>query len=249
MLTKVSLPNDYATTNIKNFIIKYNINNSLISRIQDNMEGYLLIKYSDGNFKMYNYYVNKFYSHNKIQVYFNSIGTTKQIDSFDQNNLTISSKIRSYVIKTINYYNTWEFKINSILGIGGEYYLYWKYLLWIKEFNGISNHESIVSDANLLNLLPNKDIFMSYLVDYNNKKTYPKILSSDIVLINLSSIHNNVIEYIGLIQFKKIIMISCELPKSKLDLLKKKFKIIKIKYFKNFNGLIRIIQLEKKNII
>ena len=237
MLTKVSIPNIYAT----NQIIKFsNSNNSnlKIDKIQDNLEGYLLIKYANGKTIMYNYYLNKFYSHNRIQIHFNSCIITKQIESFDQNNLKIASKIRSYVLKKINYLNKYEFNVKSILGIGGEYYLYWSFLNWVEKLTGISNHESIINDANT-----NIPWSINYLIDYNNQKSYPIILNSDIILINLSQININVITYIKKINYKKIIIISCSLSNSKLNLLIKNFIIKKIKYLTNYNGLIRIMEL------
>ena len=68
ILTKVSIPNKYATTNIQNYIKKYPEHTTLIDKIQDDLEGYLLIKYKNGKIQMYNYYLNKFYSHNKIKI-------------------------------------------------------------------------------------------------------------------------------------------------------------------------------------
>jgi hypothetical protein len=239
MLTKVSLSSlNFASSNIILFVKKHNF---LIDKIQDNLEGWLLIKYTNGNIQMYNYNLNKFIFHNKIQIYFNDIGIIKQIDSFDQNNYLIASKIRSYVLKQINFINQYNFKVNSILGIGGEYYLYWKFLKYVNILHGISNHETIINDAkNNLN-----DRYKNYLVNYNDIKSYPKLFDYDIILINLSQIHENIIKYIKKIKFKKIILIICNLPNSKLLLLKNNFKIISIEYYQNYDGLIRIIILEK----
>jgi hypothetical protein len=214
MLTKVSIPNKYAIVNIQNYLIRYPDESILIDRIQDNVEGYLIIKYkNDPNTKMFNYYLNKFYSHNLIQIHWliSDHIILKQIDSFDQNNWIIGNKLRTWVLYQIKLTNILEYKINSILGIGGEYYLYW--------------------------------------VDYNKLDSYPKIsIPIDLILINLAQLNTNIVQYISKIQFKKIILIICNLPDTKLQLLKDKFKILKIKYFKNYDNLIRIMLMEKKYI-
>ena len=246
MLTKVSEPNDLTTYNnikwCKDNLERIQDN---LERIQDNLEGYLLIKFkSDKNPILYNYYLNRYYSHNIIQVHWNNSIILKQIDSFDQNNWMIGNKLRNWVLKKIKFINDNEFKIGSILGIGGEYYLYWNSMLWIKKLIGISNHSSIISDANL-----NIPWSTNYLVNYNNLDTYPQINQinqTDLILINVAQLNTNVVKYINTLEYKKIILIICNLPDSKLKLLNTNFKIIKIKYFINYTNLIRIIILKKK---
>jgi hypothetical protein len=242
ILTKVSIPNKYATSNIQNYIKKYPEQNFLIDKIQDNLNGYLLIKYKNGNIQMHNYYVNKFYSHNKIKICLGEKYIIKQIDSFDQNNWLVGNKLRNYVINLIKK-NQYEYSINSILGIGGEYYLYWVFFPSIKNLIGISNNNTIINDAML-----NIPWSSNYFVNYNNLKTYPVIIQTDLILINLSKINSNVIKYIIKINLKKIIIISCDLPDSKLKLLSDNFIIKKIKYFRNIDGLLRIIELVSKKL-
>ena len=241
MLTKVSEPHYLTTPNIINWCKNNNQNNE-IERIQDNMHGYLLIKYKkNSNLKLFNYYLNKYYSHNLIQIHWRDKIILKQIDSFDQNNYSVGNKLRTFVLNKINQINLLEFKINSILGIGGEYYLYWIELNYVSNLVGISNHNTIVSDANL-----NICWSSNYFVDYNKLNTYPKInYSIDLVLINLAQLNSNIIKYISKIQIKKIIMIICNLSDSKLKLLSQNFKIIKIFYFKNYKNLIRVIEMKK----
>ena len=241
MLTKVSETNHLTTFNI----IKWygeNKSSSCVERIQDNLEGYLLIKYkSNPNPILFNYYLNIYYSHNLIQVHWNNSIILKQIDSFDQNNWIVGNKLRTWVLNKIKSINTNEFKINSVLGIGGEYYLYWVCMLWLKKLIGISNHSSIISDANL-----NVPWSSNYLVNYNNLYTYPQIIQTDMILINLAQLNSNIIKYISTIKYKKIILIICNLPDSKLKLLNSNFKIVEIKYFYNYTNLIRVMILEKK---
>lgn len=244
MLTKVCPPNDLATSNIIKFLsTNYNEKLKKIERIQDNMRGYLLIQYSDSSIFQYNYHQNKWYLHDKIQIDFNGLKIIKQINSFDQNNWIVGNKLRNWVLKQINQINKFEFEINSILGIGGEYYLYWVGLSGLKNINliGISNHKSIVDDAKL-----NIPWSYNHLVDYNKLASYPKIIQSDLILINLFQINSNVIKYLNDIKFKKIILIACNLPDSKLKLLATNFRLKKIKYFTNFDNFLRVIEIVKK---
>ena len=248
MLTKVCPPNHLATSNIIKFLsTNYDKKSKQIERIQDNMGGYLLIQYSDNSISQYNYNLNKWYLHDKIQIDFNGLKIIKKIDSFDQNNWIVGNRLKNWVLRRIGQINKFEFEINSILGIGGEYYLYWVGLNELSGFEnnvkliGISNHKSIIDDAIL-----NVNWSVNYLVDYNILSSYPKIIQSDLILINLFQINSNVIKYLNLIKFKKIILIACNLPDSKLKLLASNFKLKRIKYFTNFDNFLRVIEMVKK---
>jgi hypothetical protein len=243
MLTKVSEPNCLTTSNIINWC-KLNSNKYCVEKIQDNLEGYLLIKLNNNpKTILFNYYLNKYYSYNLIQIHWGDKIILKHIDSFDQNNWMVGNRLRNLVFNKINHINQFEFKIDSILGIGGEYYLYWIGLNYVQKLIGISNHSTIVTDANT-----NIPWSFNYLVDYNKLNTYPKITNYiDLILINLSQLNSNIIKYICDLKFKKIILIICNLPDSKLKLLAKNFKLIQIKYFKNYNNIIRVIEM--KNIL
>jgi hypothetical protein len=70
----------------------------------------------------------------------------KQIDSFDQNNWIVGNRLRTWVFNKIKSINSNEFEANSVLGIDGEYYLYWVKMVWVKKLIGISNHSSIITD-------------------------------------------------------------------------------------------------------
>lgn len=249
MLTKVSEPNHLTTPNIIKWFSSNHKNKSFqIEKIQDNLEGYLVVKYKDlkgiTRTQLYNYYLNKYYSHKTIQIDWGGQKILKHIDSFDQNNSLVANKLRTYVHTRISYLNSFEFKIENILGIGGEYYLYWTKLLEVKKLIGLSNHQSIIDDAKT-----NIPWSSNYLVNYNDLASYPMVYNDvDLVLINLSQFNSNIAKYLNTINYKKIILIICNLPDSKLKLLAKNFKILKIKYFKNFDNLIRIIEMEKKFI-
>jgi hypothetical protein len=235
MLSKVNQSNKFMGTEIiKNYLGEYEL-------IQDNLINILLIKKKNNllnsyDYLIYDYNKKKTYKYNRISLYFNNNIIYKQIESFDQNNIIIANKIRKYVLL--------ESKMildkNTILGIGGEYYLYFKFL-FAKKYFGISNHNYIIEDAKYN--IPNSE---NYLINYENYNTFPdldKINKIDLVIINVIKIHNNIIKYIKTFKFNNLIIITCNLTNNKLVLLKNNFKIKKIKYFNNFNNLIRIIQI------
>ncbi len=114
-------------------------------------------------------------------------------------------------------------------------------MVWVKKLIGISNHSSIITDSNL-----NVPWSSNTLVNYNDLNTYPQIIQTDLILINLAQLNSNIIKYINTLEYKKIILIVCNLPDSKLKLLKLNFKIEKIKYFMNYTNLIRVIILKKE---
>jgi hypothetical protein len=235
MLSKIITENiKYGTGEIIKFI-KDNPNID-IEKIQDNLHGWILLKLKSGKYKIYNYNYKLIKNYNRIQIHFNDWIFSKQIESFDQNNILISNQIRKYVLKCIP-----KYEMNLFLGIGGEYYIYYPFLRNIKKYVGISNHESIILDANY-----NIKYSLNYLVDYNNLLSYPNIQDAEIILLNVFQINNNIIKYINSINFKKLIIISCNLPNTKLNLIIKYFLIKKIKYFNNYGGFIRIIEIEKK---
>lgn len=252
MLTKVLGTNTLLSTGqIKQFVNKYKNDSEFINRIdkiQDNLSGWLLIKYTNGFVQMYNYTTGKFYAHNLIQInvgYNEQIKILKHIDSFDQNNSLVANKLRQWVANKVKLINWVKYPVKKILGIGGEYYLYWKLLndlISVDNFMGISNCESIVSDAKL-----NVPWSLNYLVNYNNLLTYPEPVDCDIVLVNLSNINTNIINYLKKNNWKTTILISCNLNDKKFKLLNDNFKIQAIKYFNNFDNIIRIIEFEKKN--
>jgi hypothetical protein len=248
MLSKI----EYNSSNLgTDQIIKYCKNNKNVIKIQDNLIDSLLVKTKENTY-LFNYKNNKKYFYNKIQIEFNYNKIIKQIDSFDQNNIIIANKLRKYVLSlcknnelslniSVNK-NSYlpECKVDVILGIGGEYYLYFQFIK-ANVYIGISNHQSIINDANY-----NASYSINYLVDYNNYNEFPNINNTNIILVNLFNININVIKYINTIKFDKLIIISCSLSDNRLLLLKENFKIKTIKTFQNFNGFIKVFQLVKK---
>jgi hypothetical protein len=238
MLSKVEYSNiNFATDQIK----KYSKNKTNIIKIQDNLKDSLLVKTKEITY-LFNYKNNKTYFYDKIQIEFNGHIIIKHIDSFDQNNILVANKLRKYVLSLLNNNTILGNTIlyNTILGIGGEYYLYFPFIK-ATNYIGMSNHQSIIDDAKY-----NVPYSINYLVDYNNYNKLPVIKSVNIILVNLFNININIIYYISKIECNKIILISCNLPDSKLLLIHKYFKIISIKTFSNLSGFIKVFQLVRK---
>lgn len=238
MLTKVNKHNYLlGTENIINFI--NNINS--YDLVMDNLYDCIIIKNNDETY-LYNYKYNKFIKENRIRL--NILGKYfwKQIDSFDQNNYLIANKIRKYVIdKIIN--NTSQ----NILGIGGEYYIYFSFIKYKKYF-GISNHKCIINDSNF-----NFSKATNFLVDYNNINSFPNIDASfdenfDII-INISNLHENIINFINKLKINKIFIITCKDNDNKIKLLIKNYKLVEIKHFLNIKSWIKIFIFKKKEFI
>ena len=138
MLSKVSKANiSFGTESIKEFG-KFNE----FDVIQDNLNGMLLVK-NKGNIYIWNLKINKKYNYNRIQIEFNNKIFFKQIDSFDQNNIKQSKLIRKSVL---NYCKTFN-NSDDIIGIGGEYYIYFPFIKY-NNYYGMSNHSTIIQDAN-----------------------------------------------------------------------------------------------------
>lgn len=232
MLSKINKSNEFlATDNIKEYIKNISDDYEII---QDNLINALLIKNNKNAIYVYNYKKNKRYNHDRIQINFNDTIFLKQIKSFDQNNILIANKIRKKVLQ----YCGRDEMYRDILGIGGEYYLYFSFIKAERYF-GISNHNAIIEDAKL-----NINYSTNYLVNYNdNILQYPQLEKNkiDLVILNVLKIHENIVKYIKSLNCKKIIIITCNLSESKLKLLIKNFKIKKINYFININNLIRVI--------
>lgn len=233
MLSKVVYSNvEFGTDAIKNYS-KYNI----FDIAMDNQNGLLLVK-KDKEVYIWNYKNNKKYNYNKIKLEFYNEFFIKQIDSFDQNNIRESKNIRKSVLEYFRFFE----KSENLLGIGGEYYLYFRFLKY-KNYFGLSNHQSIVEDANTN--FPKSD---NVLVDYNDNKSFP-ILDTNTydVIINVVNIRENIIKYISKCNCKNIIIITCKPLQTKIKMLQKYLTLVKINHIVNINSLITICLFRKKN--
>lgn len=247
MLSKVTKNNwIYGTEQIKKFI---NVNNGIqYDSIHDNLQDSLLIKKPDSTNTisiLYNYIENKIMiNSDRIRLKILNKYFWKQSDSFDQNNILIANNIRLYVIKQFDY----ELNTNKIiLGIGGEYYVYYPFVKASK-YIGISNHQSIISDANY-NLDLYRLDFTNHLVDYNNILNFPSLNKNNTydVLINVSNIHQNHIEWISKYNIEKLVIITCKPIYKKIPLIKKYFIIKKIKHFINISSIVYVITCVSKS--
>lgn len=247
MLSKVNKDNwTLGTTTIQQFVKD---NNQKYDIIMDNLNGVLLIKYLNSIYA-FNYNKGKFIDKiNKIRLKILDKYFWKQIDSFDQNNILLANKIRLSVIK---YLQLNKKSSSKIIGIGGEYYVYFPFLKY-SEYIGISNHESIIQDAdfNLFNYFI-KSSYSNYTTNYNDINTFPNIdYESDIiydVIINVITIHQNHIEWIKKFNINNLIIINCKPLYKKIPIITKYFEIKKIFYYKNINSIINIIICKKKTI-
>jgi len=229
MLSKVNKSNiEFGTYQIKDYV-----KNNCFEIIQDNLYDSLIIKNND-NIIIFNYVNKKKYNYNRIQIFFNDYVFYKQIDSFNQNNILNANKIRKYVIEKLK-----KYKSENILGIGGEYYMYFV-LINYKKYIGISNHISIIEDAKY-----NASFSDNYLVNYNNINTYPLLQDNYTILLNVFNITEKIIKYILKLNFNRLIIIACNLPDKKLKLLTNNFTICRFKHFLNIKSWITILICKK----
>jgi hypothetical protein len=139
--------------------------------------------------------------------------------SFIQNNSFLSNQVRSHVFNTID-------NNSSILGVGGESYMYLKNLNNYNNKHFITNNEVIYNDAITNNVLKN---FQLDLVNYDNLLIRELF---DNAVVNLSKLNVNIIRQLNRIIKKKIIIISCHhndfWKKSKIL---SKFRLVKRKKF------------------
>lgn len=229
MLSKVNKSNIYLGTNE----LQKLYNDTKYELAHDNLNNHIIYKLNNKNY-IKNYITNKIYNHNRIQVEILGEKIIKQIDSFDQNNINISNKIRKSVLLLCNDNN-----YNTILGIGGEFYVYFKFIK-ANEYIGMSNHQCIVDDANY-----NVPYSKNYLVDYNN---IININKADLIILNVYNICESIIKYIHNLKFQKLIIITCCLTDKKLKQLTKYFKLKIIKHIQNFKSWICIIEIVNNTI-
>jgi hypothetical protein len=168
----------------------------------------------------------------RTRIYFNNKIFWQDIESFTQNNKHIANKIRKCVINNLinNLIN-----VNTLIGIGGEYYIYFCCKNQYKQYIGFSNHQSIIDDANF-NCKFYISNYSNNLVDYNNFKLNNNNFKYDVV-INLITILDNVIIELSRLPINKMIIISCK-PIKKL--ITKYFKMITIDYFINYDNIVSV---------
>lgn len=227
MLTKIKVNNCIPDTTLHPLLYLV-LKNDFIPNSVYFTNGELVIndksKYS---YKLIN---NKIVKLNKIKHipihFYKDIYIWKKINTFNQNNKYNASTIRKYVISLLK-----DSHSKNIIGIGGESYCYF-YCLDYKHFTFFSNNIDIIDDYNFNSkkylLCENIDVFHRK-IDYNKKINY--YCEGDII-INLSTITLNIIDFLNNNNFNNIIIINCkEKNRKRLDLLK--YKMVDFSHFNN----------------
>ena len=232
-LTKIRSNNyieTFLTRNLKAFL---NSNSHLDNFVAFDNSEFVIIK---NNNDYYHFRDNKLKKINKLRtsVEFNNKIFLKDIDSFDQNNKLICNKIRKTVLYLI------DSDINkTLIGIGGEFYIYFSFLKY-KNYIGISNHQTIIDDANI-NCAFHVNNYSNKLVDYNKFEINNN--NSSNIIINLVTVLDTVIKEIAKIDFDKLVIISCKPLK---PILSKLFKLQYIEHFDNYNGFVSVSLWKKR---
>ena len=143
-------------------------------------------------------------------------------ESFKQNK-SLAKIIRIYINEHINLH-----KVLNITTIGGEAYLFGLTNNNIKNIINYTNSKSIYNDANFNNKFYKK-INENNLIDYN---ICNQIKTSDLLIINLAKLNQNLMNIINNCRFKEIIIINCHHNDfwKKIKLLKS-YKLISRKQF------------------
>lgn len=179
-----------------------------------------------------NTYIEKF---NDKYVYINK-------NSFRQNN-KIKKDLRFYVFSIISNH---KIKINSIVCIGGESYLF---VMTSDKINNIihyTNSKSIYNDAKLNNNLYLKNL-NNNIIDYN---TYSNIVNGTILILNLAKLNLNLLNVINKRIYKTIIIINCHHNEFwKRIILLTNYKLTSRKQFISNNNYVTVNVLVYKNEI
>jgi hypothetical protein len=221
-----------STKKVETNILIYDNNKFLIIKTNNN---YYI--YYNNNFLIYKSINDKLFII-RTKIYFSNKIFWQDIESFTQNNKRIANKIRQCVINNLINFNI---NINTLIGIGGEYYVYFCCKKQYKKYIGFSNHKSIIDDANF-NCKFYISNYTNNLIDYNNFKLNYNNLDKYDVVINLITILDNVIIELSKLPINKMIIISCK-PIKKL--ITKYFKLITIDYFINYDNIISVSSWKK----
>lgn len=138
------------------------------------------------------YLTRNLYIFNKYPIYISN-------NSFKQN-IYISKDIQFH-IKDLLY----DIKLNKLICIGGESYLYGLCNDDINKIIHYTNSKYIFNDVLFNNKFFNKNI-KNYLIDYNN---FDKLISGDILILNIARLNINLLNIINKRFFKYIIIINC----------------------------------------
>ena len=131
-------------------------------------------------------------------VFYKNIIIFKYLDTFQQNNIILAKKIRSYIVNYCVINN-----LNKVTAIGGESYAYLKMIKGIEEYNFYCNQKKLKEEADF-NLIDSNNL----IIDYNDKKL--KLNLNSTLIINLSKLNHNLMNVINKnLNVNKIIIINC----------------------------------------
>lgn len=163
-------------------------------------------------------------------------------NSFRQNN-KIKKDLRFYVFSIILNHKV---KINSIVCIGGESYLFAMTSDKISNIIHYTNSKSIYNDAKLNNNLYSKNL-NNNIIDYN---TYSNIINGTILILNLAKLNLNLLNVINKRIYKTIIIINCHHNEFwKRIILLTNYKLTSRKQFISNNNFVTVNVLVYKNEI
>lgn len=169
-----------------NSIESYNMAHPLIqNKINYTFNGFVIMDCFDRLYFNKSKYIPQYFNNNIVFI---------STDSFQQSHYILSKQIRKYIINKLNN--------NQITCIGGESYLY-GLTTNTNIIHFYTNSQSIYDDSNYNNIIYRKQLFNN-LIDYNK---IDSIIESDICIINLSTLNNNLLNKFS--KTKIIIIISC----------------------------------------
>jgi hypothetical protein len=246
-LSKVTIDDnlnlDLLSWNMVKYITKYNPGKFTLLKESD---GIVYIKYPNTN--MYVYVQDKRFQvsrNTRYRIPIFDLYIWKSIESWDQNVVKVARDLRNYVLKRFESFVERGF---NVIGIGGEYFLYFSKLDY-NHFYGITNMLSIKNDADFNMNIYNRGKYSNRMINYMNIKSYPDIdvNKSYDVIINLSTIYQEVINYLHKININNLIIITCDAKKNvtRLGILVARLKLKSIETF--YSGTcVRVYYFTKK---
>lgn len=138
---------------------------------------------------------------------FNQISTSR-LHMFNNKHVFVSDnsfKQKEDVAKEIRKYVNESIKFDNIISIGGEAYIFGLTNNKIKNIINYTNSKNIYNDVGFNNSFYGK-IKENHLIDYNK---CTEIKTSDLLIINLAKLNQNLMKIINSNDYKEIIIINC----------------------------------------
>ena len=236
MLNKVYSNNankELLTSNLYNFMNQCDFNDFIA---QDN--GKFVVIKKENEYFAYTNHLIKLKEELKVMIEFDGKYFWKSITSFGQNNVLIANDIR----KITKYYLN-DSTSTTLIGIGGEYHIYFATLKY-ENYIGFTNYLSRYQDS-LMNCRIHNIQAENYLVNFNRLNIPNNHQNIDIIL-NVVSITDDIMKEIGKLDVNRLVVISCKPLHRKVKFLSKYFKFKHIEYFININNYINVSLWIKK---